>query len=296
MSRTHFLTLLLGTALGGAATLVLLRSPGQEGGQVVWPSGNLSNAGVSLIAKVGDRENAPGTPPEDPWTEPEAVWNDVEDQSASLDALHTENLALRKQVDDLLQWIMQNLPASKLADLPRQQDLTGPVLGQDATLTDAMADALHLSPSERQTLDDGFRAAREGIEGIRTNRMQVRQRGDDRIYLRIPAFPDEGQKFEAAMTSVLKQQLGEERYATFMDRAGDELERQYYYFGAARQTITFRTFTSDETGEPMIRISDRLHISRGEGRRTIEETSGTYTSVPPSYQAYIDWDVSPSTP
>jgi hypothetical protein len=179
-------------------------------------------------------------------------------------------------------------PARLVQRILEQREKGVRVFDDNFELSQEVAEALGLSDSEYQSLNQTLQGTLEEISELRADKVEVRQRSDSQLFLKVRSFGEEGAAVQASLEQSLRQQLGDDRYASFMLLAGDDLAREYSQFGEGYQTISFNIYDSQNDGARRVRIVDRLHVPQGNGEWAVIENKDNYESMPEVYAPYFD--------
>lgn len=213
------------------------------------------------------------------WAEPD-----------SLEDMRQENEELQQQVSELLNWIDQNLPAEDKRTLDDLRTTGLKVLTADGRLNPDIASVLSISGSAYDGVSDILAETYDALVALREEKMEVRQRRNRGLNIRIPGLGEEGEALRSDLQDALQAQLGDERYNTFMESTWNDLEKQFFYFGQGRESLRFRSYTDKGTGEPRIWYQDRYYFPQGLGNTIIYQHNGSSSNVPVDYERYIEWE------
>lgn len=202
-------------------------------------------------------------------------------------ALEEENQALRRQLDDLLVWIQENLPSEAPAKPNSLAAHNLPLMSTNGLLSDAVAERLTLDPAARIQVDTAIANAAQALDALLSSNTVIRQRGGHGVSVKIPPSK-EGEAIRTGLLADLRKTMGQDRYADFAAAWGAQLERELRYFGTASQSINFRLVRKG--GEPTkLAVSDRMHINEGNGRHTSHHQHSNYSEIPEKYREFIEW-------
>ena len=284
MKRENLIVLLLGLIIGVTGTFAWFTHTSRPATQ----TDNLPSI-KPAVALTTDEEDL------DWLKEAEEVgWNDPIYDEGQFQKLSDENAALRTQVEQLLEWIVQNLPKGKKPPLHNPDKLTvRSVLGEDGKLNQALTEKLKLTPAQKRNVNAALAYSRASIDMVRTNSMRPYQRGNAQLYVKVPAFKEEGEAIRNKLLVNLKQAMGPSTYKEFTSLTDEYLASAFNHFGKARQSISFKSYKEQKTGKTKIYITDRYMIEKEGGRNIIEIHRGSYSTLPPAYSNLIDWDPNP---
>ena len=164
------------------------------------------------------------------------------------------------------------------------------VLTDEHRLNPEIATVLNLSGEASDAVSTALAETYAAMMALRENDMEIRQHRRKGINIKIPNLGEEGKPLQAELERTLRAQMGDERYNTFMDANWADLEREFFYFGQARQSLRFRSYNDKKTGEPKMWYQDRFYFSQGENNKIIYQHAGKSTNVPDGYESYVEWE------
>ncbi|HPT16469.1 MAG TPA: hypothetical protein PK388_04245, partial [Kiritimatiellia bacterium] len=170
--------------------------------------------------------------------------------------LEMENARLRARLDDMLNWILDNvrgtfpLPEGQLANLR-----VVPVDTNMQTSAD-LAEVLRLSDEEIDKLDTAFLGTRSVLQELETEKISVDQPAEKQVVLNIPPYAEEGELVRAELYGELKRTLGAGRFDRFLQVAEAGLDEKFEYFGNADRTLEFEEVTDAVSGAAQLYVRD----------------------------------------
>lgn len=205
--------------------------------------------------------------------------------------LEMENARLRGRLDDMLNWILDNvrgtfpLPEGQMANL----QLT-PVDTNMATSGD-LAELLRLNDEEIDRLDAAFLGTRSVLQELETENISVDQPSESQVVLNIPPYAEDGQLVREELYNELKKTLGAARFDRFLQVAETGLDEQFEYFGEADRTLQFETLRDDQSGEDQLFVRDeRVRPAKDDPlRQNITASERIVTELPAEYYPYWNW-------
>lgn len=205
--------------------------------------------------------------------------------------LEMENAKLRARLDDMLNWIIDNvrgtfpLPDRQMANLR-----VAPVDTNLATSAD-LAEILRLDDEEIFLLDSAFLGTRSVLRELEAENISVEQPADKQTVLNIPPYGEEGELVREELYVELKKALGAGRFDRFLQIAAAGLDESFDYFGAADRTLEFEEVTDVATGETQLYVRDeRVRPNKDDPRRQdVTASERLVTELPAEYVAYWNW-------
>ena len=205
--------------------------------------------------------------------------------------LEMENAKLRARLDDMLNWIIDNvrgtfpLPDHQMANLR-----VAPVDTNLATSAD-LAEVLRLDDEEISRLDTAFLGTRSVLRELEAEKISVAQPADKQTVLNIPPYGEEGELVREELYGELKKALGAGRFDRFLQIAAGGLDESFDYFGAADRTLEFEEVTDASTGESQLFVRDeRVLPNKDDPRRQdVVASERLVAELPGEYAAYWNW-------
>ncbi len=198
-----------------------------------------------------------------------------------------DNDRLRRQLNDLLRWILDNFQGRYPIPERMVGRLDVPAVTDDFRVHDDLAELLRLSPQERERLDDAFRAARAMAEAAELSVMRPSMPSPGELVIEIPPHADQGREIRAHLLAAIESALGSNRAPWAAAAAERDLDRRFHGFGADHRTIRMELVYRPDTPEPWIRITDERAMVVGDGRVRRESFEVTTEALPAEYQPYV---------
>ena len=205
--------------------------------------------------------------------------------------LEMENARLRSRLDDMLNWILDNvrgtfpLPEAQMANLRLQP------VDENLAVSDDLAQLLRLNEEEIGRLDTAFSGTRAVLQDLETENISVDQPSDTQVVLSIPPYQEEGELVREELYGELEKTLGPARFSRFLQVAEPGLEEQFEYFGRADRTLEFEALQDAATGAPQLFVRDERVVPSKDDplRQDIIAIEQIVTELPAQYQPYWSW-------
>ena len=231
---------------------------------------------------------APAAAPAAPAAPAAAADRDLERKAFRLEM---ENAKLRARLDDMLNWIIDNvrgtfpLPDHQMANLR-----IAPVDTNLATSAD-LAEILRLDDEEIFLLDSAFLGTRSVLRELEAEKISVDRPAEKQTVLSIPPYADEGELVREELYVELKRTLGAGRFDRFLQIASAGLDESFDHFGAADRTLEFEEVTDVATGEAQLYVRDeRVLPNKDDPRRQdVVASERLVAELPGEYVAYWNW-------
>ncbi len=205
--------------------------------------------------------------------------------------LEMENARLRSRLDDMLNWILDNvrgtfpLPEAQMANLRLKP------VDENLAVSDDLAQLLRLNEEEIGRLDTAFSGTRAVLQDLETENISVDQPSDTQVVLSIPPYQEEGELVREELYGELEKTLGPARFSRFLQVAEPGLEEQFEYFGRADRTLEFEALQDAATGAPQLFVRDERVVPSKDDplRQDIIAIEQIVTELPAQYQPYWSW-------
>lgn len=225
-------------------------------------------------------------PAEVPQTGKKAL-DDLERQTFRLEM---ENTRLRGRLDDMLNWILDNvrgtypLPEGQLTNLR-----VNPV-DEELAVSGDLAELLRLDEDEIDRLDSAFGGTRSVLYELEAENIQVDEPLDNQVVLNIPSYGKDGQLVREELYGELERTLGAARFDRFLEVAEAGLNKQFEYFGEVDRTLQFEALEDDGAGEQLF-VRDERVVPNPEDpyRLDILASERVVTELPAEYYPYWNW-------
>ena len=205
--------------------------------------------------------------------------------------LEMENARLRSRLDDMLNWILENvrgtfpLPEAQMANLRLKP------VDENLAVSDDLAQLLRLNEEEIGRLDTAFSGTRAVLQDLETENIAVDQPSETQVVLSIPPYQEEGELVREELYGELEKTLGPARFSRFLQVAEPGLEEQFEYFGRADRTLEFEALQDAATGAPQLFVRDERVVPSKDDplRQDIIAVEQIVTELPEQYQPYWSW-------
>lgn len=205
--------------------------------------------------------------------------------------LEMENARLRGRLDDMLNWILENvrgtfpLPESQMANLRLVP------VDKDLAVSDDLAQLLRLNEEEVGRLDTVFLDTKSVLQALEAANISVAERAENQVVLNIPPYSAEGQAVRQELYGELQRTLGAARFDRFLQVAAAGLEETFDYFGDADRTLEFEALQDAESGGAQLFVRDeRVRPSKDDPLRLdITASERIVDELPDEYYAYWNW-------
>ncbi len=204
-----------------------------------------------------------------------------------------ENARLRGRLDDMLNWILENVRGT--FPLPEEQMANLRVVPVDTNMavSDDLAQVLRLNDEEIERLDAAFSGSRALLQDLEAENISVEKPSESQVVLNIPPYAEDGQLVREELYGELKKTLGSARFDRFLQVAGTGLEEQFEYFGEADRTLQFEEVLDAATGGSQLFVRDERVVPNRDDpmRQDILASERLVTELPREYYAY--WNFLP---
>ena len=276
---------LIGLAVAVGVSILVSRRGGGAGDEPVpIPSAPALSAASAARAPAATGAKPAAVPAPAPVTEADRL-------ARRSFQLEMENARLRGRLDDMLNWILDNvrgtfpLPEGQMANLQ-----VAPVDTNLATSGD-LAELLRLNDEEIDRLDAAFLGTRSVLQELETENISVDRPSDSQVVLNIPPYAEDGQLVREELYTELKKTLGAARFDRFLEVAETGLDEQFEYFGEADRTLQFETLQDEQSGEAQLFVRDeRVRPAKDDPlRQNITASERIVTELPAEYYFYWNW-------
>ena len=249
------------------------------------------SAAVGAPVQTIGRRPAVRRPAEAPSAETAAAPASSTPAARELFRLQTENQRLRARLDDVLNWLLENvrgtfsLPEDQMANLRIE-----PV--DDALEPSAdLAQVLRLNDEERAHLGTAFQESRAVLQELETENISVENPAEYQVVLSIPPYADTAEPVRDALYGDLLRTLGRARYDRFLQVAGAGLEERFGHFGAEDRTLSFEAFADEASGAARLYVRDEraLPDAADPDRVNITASERVVATLPEEYEPYWAW-------
>ena len=201
--------------------------------------------------------------------------------------LERDNVRLRARLDDMLNWILDNIKGKYPLSEQLMANLKIDPLTDDLYVSTDLAELLHLTEAETLRLDDVFLDSRAALYELEAAGIVVRQKDENGVTLDIPPF--DGTAIRSNLYEQIAVTLGKPRFTRFLQVAGDTLDRRYGNFGNVVRTLLLSTFR-DADGSSQWFIRDEKTTTDPDGRgSSVTISEKVVSDLPFEYEVYKPW-------
>ena len=205
--------------------------------------------------------------------------------------LEMENARLRGRLDDMLNWILDNvrgtfpLPEGQMAHLRLVPVDTNMAVSAD------VAQLLRLNDEEVDRLDAAFMGTKALLQDLETENISVDKPSESQVVLNIPPYAEDGQLVREELYGELKKTLGAARFDRFLQVAGTGLDEKFEYFGEADRTLQFEAVQDAVSGDSQLFVRDERVVPNRDDplRQDITASERIVTELPKEYYLYWNW-------
>ncbi|MBR4251933.1 MAG: hypothetical protein IKQ15_06520, partial [Kiritimatiellae bacterium] len=213
------------------------------------------------------------------------------DAARELFRLQTENQRLRARLDDVLNWLLENvrgtfpLPEDQMANLRIEP------LDDALAVNPDLARLLRLTDEETARLGTAFAESREVLQELETENISVENPAEYQVVLSIPPYADTAEPVREALFGDLLRTLGRARYDRFLQVAGAGLEERFAHFGAEDRTLSFEAFADEASGAARLFVRDEraLPDAADPDRVNVTASERVVATLPEEYEPYWAW-------
>lgn len=222
---------------------------------------------------------------------PTAVASDRDSLERKSFQLEMENARLRGRLDDMLNWILDNvrgtfpLPEAQMAHLRLIPVDTNMEVSAD------LAQVLRLNDQEVERLDTAFIGTRSVLQDLETENISVDKPAENQVVLNIPPYAEEGQLVREELYGELQKTLGAARFDRFLEVAEAGLDEKFDYFGEADRKLQFEAVQDEKSGASQLFVRDERVVPSKDDplRQNITASERIVTNLPPEYFPYLTW-------
>ncbi len=205
--------------------------------------------------------------------------------------LEMENAKLRGRLDDMVNWILDNvrgtypLPEGQMANLR-----VNPV-DEEMAVSGDLAELLRMDDEEIDRMDSAFIGTRSVLQELEAESIQVDEPLDNQVVLNIPPYGEEGQLVREELYLELKDTLGAARFDRFLEASEADLDEQFEYFGDVDRTLQFEALEDDGSGLAQLFVRDERVVPNAKDpyRQDIIASERIVTELPSEYYPYWNW-------
>ena len=237
------------------------------------------------------RRDAPAKAGALPASSPETASPEARAAERELFRLQSENQRLRARLDDVLNWLLENVRGT--FPLPEEQMANLRIEPVDDALevSPDLARLLRLTDEETTRLGTVFAESREVLQELETENISVENPAEYQVVLSIPPYADTAEPVRDALYGDLLRTLGRARYDRFLQVAGEGLEARFGHFGAEDRTLSFEAFADEDSGAARLFVRDEraLPDATDPDRVNVTASERVVSTLPGEYEAYWAW-------
>lgn len=205
--------------------------------------------------------------------------------------LEMENARLRGRLDDMLNWILDNVRGTFPLPEGQMANLRLVPVDEDMAVSDDLAQLLRLNDDEVERLDAAFIGTRSVLQELETENIAVDQPSETQVVLNIPPYAEDGQLVREELYNELKKTLGAARFNRFLQVAETGLDEKFEYFGEADRTLQFEAVQDEQSGSAQLFVRDeRVRPGKDDPlRQDISASERIVTELPKEYYPYWNW-------
>lgn len=204
--------------------------------------------------------------------------------------LERDNAELRRRLDEMLNWIIENIQGRYPLPEAQMKNLRVAPVDTNLLTSEDLIEILRLTPEEVERMDDTFWAVHALLQELADADMIILDDSSpERLHLHSPPYGLDGAEASAVLYDELLATLGKARFARFLQISADELNRQFDYFGDRDRILDFQLLTSD-SGDAALFIADETAVQDPDDPM-LQHISGTervVDALPPEYAAFAD--------
>lgn len=240
--------------------------------------------------KAPAKKRAKGAAAKEPSAEAEAPATATEAER-ELFRLQQENVRLRARLDDMLNWILDNVRGNYLLPEEQMANLRIRPLDEDGGVSGDLENVLRLNDREMERMESAFGESRDVLQALANEGIFVSEPEEFRAVLNIPPYADGGEVVRAELYKQLQQTLGKARFDRFLQVAGAGLDEQFGHFGGEDRTVEFEAFEDEESGEEQLYVRDERAVPDEfeEGRVNVTSIERIVSRLPEEYYGYSAW-------
>ena len=222
---------------------------------------------------------------------PESASPDARAAERELFRLQSENQRLRARLDDVLNWLLENVRGT--FPLPEEQMANLRIEPVDDALevNPDLARLLRLTDEETTRIGTVLAESHEVLQELETENISVENPAEYQVILSIPPYADTAEPVREALHGDLLRMLGRARYDRFLQVAGAGLEERFAHFGAEDRTLSFEAFADETSGSARLFVRDEraLPDSADPDRVNITSSERVVETLPAEYEPYWAW-------
>lgn len=222
---------------------------------------------------------------------PESASPDARAAERELFRLQSENQRLRARLDDVLNWLLENVRGT--FPLPEEQmaNLRIDPVDDALEVNPDLARLLRLTDEETTRIGTVLAESHEVLQELETENISVENPAEYQVVLSIPPYADTAEPVREALHGDLLRTLGRARYDRFLQVAGAGLEERFAHFGAEDRTLSFEAFADEASGSARLFVRDEraLPDEADPERVNITASERVVETLPAEYEPYWAW-------
>ena len=207
--------------------------------------------------------------------------------------LEMENARLRGRLDDMLNWILDNVRGTFPMPENQMANLRVVPVDDDMAVSDDLVQLLRMGDEEIARLDAAFMGTRSVLQDLEAENIAVDEPAENQVVLNIPPYAEEGGLVREELYGELKKTLGAARFDRFVQVAEAGLDEKFEYFGEVDRTLQFEAMEDEASGVAQLFVRDeRVLPSKDDPlRQDITASERIVTELPAEYYPY--WNFLP---
>ncbi len=205
--------------------------------------------------------------------------------------LEMGNARLRGRLDDMLNWIIDNVRGTFPLPEGQMAHLRLVPVDEDMGVSADLAELLRLDDAEVDRLDSAFIGTRSVLWDLEAEVILVETPAQNQVVLNIPPYSQEGEYVREALYDELEQTLGAARFLRFLQVAERGLEEKFEHFGAVDRLLQFETVRDDASGDTQLFVRDERVIPNRDDPLQLDiiASERILTELPEEYLPYWNW-------
>ena len=222
---------------------------------------------------------------------PESASPEARASERELFQLQVENQRLRARLDDVLNWLLENVRGT--FPLPEEQmaNLRIEPVDDELEVSPDLARLLRLTDEETTRLGMVFAESHEVLQELETENISVENPAEYQVVLSIPPYADTAEPVRDALYGDILRTLGPARYDRFLQVAGAGLEERFSHFGAEDRTLSFEAFADEDSGAARLFVRDERALPDEDDPDRVNVTASerVVATLPAEYEPYWAW-------
>ena len=205
--------------------------------------------------------------------------------------LETENARLRSRLEDMLNWILDNVRGTYPLPETQMANLRVAPAGDDLAVSEDLVQLLRLNEEEIGRIDAAFLGTESVLREIEAENISVDNPADRQVVLNIPPYAEEGRMVREDLYGELEKTLGAARFNRLLQVGETGLEEAFEYFGEADRTLLFEELVDSGSGNSQLFVRDERVLPDKDDplRHDVTASERVVTELPEEYYPYWDW-------